>query len=212
MGAKQKVFCIGFSKTGTTSLDQALKALGYRVMGPVGLNDKHIARDVLKLTLPIVEQYDAFADNPWPIIYRELDQHFPGSKFILTIRDSESWIKSAVDHFGVKIKPMHVWIYGVQTAAGNESVYIERYERHNREVQEYFKKRPGDFLLLDIKDPDPWGKICTFLGCTRPDIPYPHVNKAGEWKTGKRQRWWKKYLTHPARDFSRKLFGLPPKR
>ncbi len=209
---KQKVFCIGFSKTGTTSLELALEALGYRVMGPVGIENKNIGRDVLKLTFPLVEQYDAFQDNPWPIIYKELDQQFPGSKFILTTRDSASWIKSAVDHFGVKIKPMHVWIYGVKTAAGNESVYIERYERHNREVQEYFSQRPDDFLLLDLKDPDPWSKVCAFLGCERPDIPYPHANKAGEWKKGKRQRWWKKYLTHPVRDFFRKLFGLPPKR
>lgn len=209
---KQKVFCIGFSKTGTTSLELALEALGYRVKGPVGLEDKNIAKNVYQLTFPLVEQYDAFQDNPWPIIYKELDEKFPGSKFILTRRDSQSWIKSAVDHFGTKVKPMHVWIYGVKTAAGNEDVYIARYERHNREVMEYFANRPGDLLVLDLKEPDPWGKLCAFLGCEVPNIPYPHANKAGEWKSGKRQRWWKKYLTHPVRDFFRKLFGLPPKR
>ena len=39
----------------------------------------------------------------------------------------------------------------VKTAAGNEDVYIARYERHNREVMEYFANRPGDLLVLDLK-------------------------------------------------------------
>jgi UDP-N-acetylmuramate-alanine ligase len=38
-----KVFCIGFHKTGTTSLAVALKTLGYRVTGPNGVHDPDIA-------------------------------------------------------------------------------------------------------------------------------------------------------------------------
>ena len=81
-----KVFCIGFHKTGTTSLKMALKILGYRVTGPNGRHDKNIGRNVEALARRIVPKFDAFQDNPWPIIYRFLDKEYPGSKFILTVR------------------------------------------------------------------------------------------------------------------------------
>ena len=47
----------------------------------------------------MVEQFDAFEDNPWPLLYRELDERFPGSKFILTRRPTENWINSQVKDF-----------------------------------------------------------------------------------------------------------------
>ena len=84
----------------------------------------------------IVPKFDAFQDNPWPIIYRFLDKEYPGSKFILTIRPSDKWIGSVTDHFSKGRPPMREWIYGPGKAnpIGNEAVYVERYERHNREV------------------------------------------------------------------------------
>ena len=81
---KAKVFCIGFHKTGTTSLELALKKLGYRVTGSFGTKDPDIAEKVHEMAYAMVPEYDAFEDNPWPILYRELDERFPGSKFILT--------------------------------------------------------------------------------------------------------------------------------
>ena len=97
-----KIFCIGFHKTGTTSLETALTMLGYRVTGCNGINDPDIEKNVLKMAFELVGQYDAFQDNPWPIIFKELDEKFPGSKFILTLRDSKSWRHSQVKHFGQK--------------------------------------------------------------------------------------------------------------
>jgi hypothetical protein len=44
---KTKVFCVGFHKTGTTSLALALEILDYRVAGPTGINDPNIAKNVL---------------------------------------------------------------------------------------------------------------------------------------------------------------------
>ncbi len=38
----------------------------------------------------LVAQYDAFQDNPWPIIYKGLDVKYPDSKFILMLRDPDS--------------------------------------------------------------------------------------------------------------------------
>lgn len=177
---KTKVFCIGFHKTGTTSLELALKRLGYSVVGSFGTKDPDIAGKVHEMAYALVENYDAFEDNPWPILYQELDQKFPGSKFILTRRPAEAWIRSQVKDFAKTQTPMRRWIYGENAGCpeGNEATYIERYERHNREVLEYFKNRPNDLLVFDLPKSDGWTQLCPFLGHDIPDQAFPHANKA----------------------------------
>ena len=177
---KPKVFCIGFHKTGTTSLGRALTRLGYRVTGSFGTKDPDIVAKVHALAYAKVRQYDAFQDNPWPVLYRELDAQFPGSKFILTRRPSDAWIRSQVRDFARTETPMRRWIYGEDAGhpEGNESTYIARYERHNREVLEYFKDRPHDLLVIDLPNDDGWTRLCAFLGVPVPAEPFPHANKA----------------------------------
>jgi hypothetical protein len=175
-----KIFCIGFHKTGTKSLAEALRTLGYRVTGPNGVKDQDIGKNVLGMAYELVEIYDAFQDNPWPIIYKEMDKKFTDSKFILTLRDSGSWIKSQVRRFGRRETPMRKWIYGVGCPEGNENIYIRRFEEHNREVLEYFKDRSKDLLVLDLSQGDGWDKLCPFLGVEIINGLFPHTNKAGK--------------------------------
>lgn len=175
---KTKVFCIGFHKTGTTSLAVALKMLGYRVTGPNGTKDPDIADKVHEMADRLSEEFDAFQDNPWPILYREMDARWPGSRFILTRRSTDSWIRSQVKDFGLRETPMRRWIYGAGCPEGNERVFVERYERHNREVVEYFRERPDDLLVLDLASGIGWPRLCEFLGHPVPDAPFPHANKA----------------------------------
>jgi hypothetical protein len=177
---KDKVFCIGFHKTGTTSLELALKKLGYRVTGSFGTKDPDIAEKVREMAYAMVPEYDAFEDNPWPILYRELDGRFPDSKFILTRRPSDAWIRSQVKDFALTETPMRRWIYGDDAGCpeGNEDTYVARYERHNREVLDYFKDRPDDLLVIDLPNDNGWSKLCPFLGVEAPDEPFPHANKA----------------------------------
>jgi len=171
-----KVFCIGFHKTGTKSLAAALTRLGYRVTGPNGVNDPEIARNVYAMAFDLVERFDAFQDNPWPLLYKELDRRCPGSKFVLTIRSSESWIRSQVGHFGSQVTPMRQWIYGAGCPAGNEELYVRRYESHNRDVLAYFKDRPDDLLVMNLAAGDGWNKLCPFIEKGTPDLPFPHEN------------------------------------
>lgn len=175
---KTKVFCIGFHKTGTTSLGAALANLGYRVAGAAGISDPNIEKNVLPMAYDLVEKYDAFQDNPWPIIFKELDAKYPGNKFILTVRNSESWIKSQVNHFGRNETPMRRWIYGVGCPEGNEAIYVKRFENHVEEVRRYFQDRPEDLLVLDLAKGDAWENLCPFLGVDNPGIEFPHANKA----------------------------------
>ena len=189
---KPKVFCIGFHKTGTTTLEVALKKLGYRVTGSFGTKDPDIADKVHEMSYAMVEKYDAFEDNPWPILYKELDERFAGSKFILTRRPAEAWIRSQVRDFASTETPMRRWIYGESAGCpeGNEDTYVARYERHNREVRDYFKDRPDDLLIFDLPADASWDRLCAFLGQEIPDEPFPHANKAS--LSRKLKNWFKK--------------------
>ena len=175
-----KIFCIGFHKTGTTSLAVALKALGYRVTGPNGVNDPDIAKNVHAMTDQLVRKFDAFQDNPWPIIYKDLDRRYPGSKFILTLRDTNQWLKSQVKYFGERESEMRKWIYGAGCPVGNEETYVRIFDEHNRDVVAHFSERPDDLLVMELAKGDGWEKLCPFLGKKIPDVPFPHVNKGSD--------------------------------
>lgn len=195
-GIKKKVFGIGFHKTATSSLAEALRELGYSVTGPNGVNNPNIAKEAFDIAKSLVSKFDAFQDNPWPILYRELDQSYPNSKFILTIRSSEDWIKSVVRHFGGEVTPMREWIYGVGNPISNEHIYLSTYNRHNREVLAYFQNRSNDLLVLAITEGDGWEKLCPFLGEKIPNTPFPCKNQAGareRWEKKRGKFLWKKY-------------------
>ena len=177
-----KIFCIGFHKTGTTSLAEALTELGYRVTGPNGVEDPDIGHHVHALADELIPQFDAFQDNPWPLLYRRLDEQYPNSRFILTLRDPDSWIRSQVKHFGTDETPMRRWIYGADRGCpqDNEAHYLEYFNAHNQAVRDYFQDRPNDLLTLSLIDGDGWDKLCRFLDKPVPGRAFPHVNKAGD--------------------------------
>lgn len=192
MSKKTKVFVVGFHKTGTSSLATALTILGYKVCGA----QNHLSRPLINGNLePFVElakKYDAFEDDPWPILYKEMDKHFPGSKFILTYRDPEKWYRSCYNHFYDETTAIRDYIYGDGRPLGNEENFKKVYLQHIADVKEYFKNRPDDFLIMDLAAGDGWQKLCNFLNEPVPDIPFPHVNKG-------------LYTKHP-RSLSKKLW------
>jgi hypothetical protein len=167
-----------------------------RTLGDVAYFET-IEKYVYDTAFDIVDRFDAVQDTPWPILYKELDQRYPGSKFILTIRDTDKWFNSVIKHFkGHKI-PMHQWIYGVPKAKGYKNAYIKRYEAHNRDVIEYFKDRPNDLLVMDITKGDGWEKLCPFLGKEIPPVSFPKQNTSSQ---KSRQLWQrsKKFLEKTA--------------
>lgn len=174
---RPKVFGIGFHKTGTKSLASALRTLGYRVTGPNGTLDPDIATRVHAMARELSAQFDAFQDNPWPIVFREMDALHPGSRFVLTVRAPAAWIRSVVRYFGTRESPMREWIYGAGSPVGNEARYLERYEQHNAAVLAHFRARPDDLLVLDLTRGDGWAPLCRFLGAPIPDVPFPYLNR-----------------------------------
>ncbi|HSC19729.1 MAG TPA: sulfotransferase [Rhizomicrobium sp.] len=200
-----KVFGIGFQKTGTSSLDAAVRLLGYCADGGVFINTPNKKSSlwiappltnakVLERVLPIAREKEAFSDNPWPLLYRELESLFPDSKFVLTVREPQRWLQSLVRHFGGSESDMLEWLYGVRSVAGNEARCLQIYEAHNSAVREHFAARPNALLELDIEKEPRWNELCAFLGKPVPQQPFPRANtgtererkRAGVWRMLKR--------------------------
>ena len=177
-----KIIGVGFQKTGTSTLREALKILGYSVKDTTPRALIPILRGNFKKVLKIIRNYDALEDTPWYMIYKELDELIPGSKFILTIRDEEAWYWSVSKHIGDLRAAHHEWIYGRGKGLPKDDKEntINIYNRHNADVIEYFKDRPNDLLILDFTIGDKWEKLCDFLGKELPELPFPHYNKTAE--------------------------------
>ncbi|MCA9553026.1 MAG: hypothetical protein KC933_23520 [Myxococcales bacterium] len=185
-GRDGKVFCIGFHKTGTTSMGTLLRALGYRAVSAYRTRDPAFVADLAAGRLDdlfrVADRAQAFEDNPWPLFYRALDARYPGSRFILTVRDPDRWLKSLVNHFGgqeAPDSPMRAFIYGPGRGdpRGHEAVYRARFEAHRAEVEDYFAGRPKDLLVVDIAEPGALSKVCAFLGHAPPFDRMPHENR-----------------------------------
>jgi len=181
-----KVFGIGFHKTGTTSLGAALDALGYATCDGAGAVREAVGHaEMMRLLreqqlepiMSVAERYDAFTDNPWFLLFRDLDRRFPGSKFILTVRDERRWLESAVRYFGQTDSEMRAWIYGTGRPAGNEQRWLARYREHIEQVKTHFRHRPDDVLVVDWEQGGGWEDLGKFLGRTTPSGAFPHLTK-----------------------------------
>lgn len=204
--SKTKIFVVGRNKTGTTSLKKAFEDLGF----PVG--DQRVAERLYQDYYfagdfgPIIrycKSAQVFQDVPFsaPDTFRHLDKAFPGSKFILTVRDdAEQWYQS-ISRFHAKkwgrggrvpttedLKEA-VYIrkgapYNTVRLHGtpdddpyNKEIMIAHYQRHNQDVMDYFRDRPDDLLVINVSDPTAYQRLVEFLGVNSPYDDFPWVNR-----------------------------------
>ncbi len=185
----KKIFGLGWCKTGTTSLERGLVELGYN--GPVseGVNAlKCIEKEDYDGLHNIIEPYDYFCDYPWfyKDLYKYLDQRYPDSLFILTKRQTTSWHNSNKSWFGDSSRPNRYNSPVIKSIYGDLESCVEKYEKHNSEVIEYFKDR-DNFLLFCPVEGETWDNLCNFLQCDN-----PHPGKEFLWEnkqTYKETRW-----------------------
>jgi hypothetical protein len=177
----EKVFGIGWAKTGTTTLGSCLEILGYSHQGQDLDLVYDVERGYLERIFSVVDLFDVFEDWPWILLYKELDQRYPNSKFILTIRDTDKWWRSYQNHVATRgarsdIGRIRKIIYGFEDGLQHRQAYVERYERHNADVLRYFEQRPKDLLVMNWENGDGWPQLCRFLGKPIPKQPLPHAN------------------------------------
>lgn len=204
-----KVFCIGFNKTGTTSVREALEELGYRIGSQPEAEmfvDDWACRDFVRI-IDYCTASDAFQDVPFslPFTFQALDAAFPGSKFVLTVRrDSETWYRSLTTFhaklFGAGKMPTEDdlaranyrfkgWILLLMQKlyafpAGdpyNKACLVQAYEMHNAMVREYFRHRPADLLTIDLTSEDSYLQFCHFLGKPPQGRVFPWKNRTDSW-------------------------------
>lgn len=196
----QKMFGLGLSRTGTTSLNTALEILGFSSCHfPADPITQIQVRRFLEsgqgsLRLSLLETLDSLTDTPVCCIFKGLDAAYPQSKFILTLRDKEAWLDSCERYWqevsipSFRENPMqHSYarainrhLYGVEHF--NRRNFSRTFERYHRNVDDYFSRRPGQLLKLRICHGEGWQKLCSFLGSPVPDVPFPEQNKQ---RTGK---------------------------
>lgn len=204
-GGKPKIFCIGHNKTGTTSIQKALIDFGY-VVGNQAKAERLIHAYKTRNFEPIIRYCrtaEAFQDIPFslPYLYVVLDQCFPKSKFILTVRQSadqwyESLIRFQAKRFGKGILPnadvlrddsyrYRGFSYDVKKIVydtDDDNLYdrsklIEFYNAHNGAVIDYFRFRPNDLLVLDLSTKGAYQNFCRFIGKEPLYDDFPWLNK-----------------------------------
>ena len=172
-----KVIGIGQPKTGTTSLGRAFRDLGLAHATWDTRLVNELMEGELAHILAAADKFDSFEDLPWshPYVFPLLDERYLGSKFILTTRDPDSWLKSLKAHFTTERTAEQYRIQDFEDKADNlRQAFIER----DSAIQEYFADRKDDLLIIRVCDGEGWEKLCPFLGVDVPNTPFPHMNRS----------------------------------
>jgi hypothetical protein len=207
-----KVIGAGFGRTGTRSLKAALELLGY---GPcyhmsTVIAEPYRVRQWLDVGEGRSHDWDTIFDGfesavDWPAssYWRELAEHHPAAKVILTVRDPERWYESVVSTVfaGALAKgrpPLRRrvirWLiarrapdFALYPRMAKATVFdrlfdgrlddrahvLRVYEEHQTAVKAAL---PADRLLVfDVRDG--WEPLCAFLGAPVPPEPFPQVNE-----------------------------------
>lgn len=166
-----KVFCLGWLKTGTTSFGNAMRRLGFL---HCGYDDDVFRRwyknEQLARVLEYASRFESFDDLPWnkSDFLPQIDSAFPNSKYVLLLRDEQAWLSSYLR-----------WTrkHG-RTVDVDADKQLESFRVHNEIVTQYFADRePGVLLPMNIFEGDGYPKLCGFLNVPVVDEPFPHVNK-----------------------------------
>ena len=200
-----KIFCIGYNKTGTTSLSCVMSNNNISVapQQPFEYNlESYFYENYNTFTNMIKYDYyniTFFQDVPFslPYFYKFLDKEFPNSKFILTVRDDENeWYDSLIRFYkkifinfhnphkidsyvykGILFKILTKTWEAPKYDPYNEKILKESYLKHNQDVENYFKNT-NKLLKINLKDKNLKEKIENFLDYKFKNKDIPHLNKS----------------------------------
>lgn len=171
-----KLFGVGLSRTGTTSLTKALQALGVRARH-FPLSDREVAH------------FEALTDVSIACQFERLDRMYPGSRFIYTVRERESWVASVQAFFEgqrnalakmkhpahrVQVRAVRRAMFGTeQPETLSRAQWLALYEAHDARVRAHFADRPEALLAMDVVGGQGWEVLVPFVA---PWTRFPHTN------------------------------------
>jgi len=197
-----KVVGAGLGRTGTYSLKLVLEQL---LGGPcyhmreVFSHPEHIPlwHQAFKGRMPdwhkMLNGFSAAVDEPASCFWYELSQAYPEALVILSVRDPESWWKSAdntilndarneappgpplVSEWHAMVIEMNHFLF--PKGVDDKNAAIEAFELHNQKVRETISSH----RLLEWRATEGWAPICKALDLPIPDEPFPHKNTTREW-------------------------------
>jgi hypothetical protein len=179
----EKVFGIGWAKTGTTSLGRALEILGYNHVGQRMDLVEELMNGNERRVWEVADTADAFEDWPWILLYRRLHERFPAAKFVLTCRDERSWLGSYRAMLGrepanrSKIGDIRRFIYGFDVATASDETLLSRVRSHNEAVRAFFVDKRDRLLVVNWGAGDGWPELCSFLDRPVPSVDFPRENR-----------------------------------
>ena len=179
----EKVFFIGFAKTGTISLLAVMANIfGFKGFHGGGRDlhrtkDETIAEELRRRGYSeMLNDCDVYIDweylsNKFKIVYK----HFPDAKYIFNTRNIDDWIESLKRHHSMLSQDAIAksgWHFM------DEGERREYYDNHTKKILDFFKDKHDQFLVLDICSGDGYEKLCPFLGLDIPDEPFPHFHRS----------------------------------
>jgi hypothetical protein len=186
----KKIFGIGWAKTGTTSLGVALDTLGFNHRSQDLNLVEAWAQAKYELIFDYTDRYDSFDDWPWLLMYEQFNQRYPDAKFVLTIREETTWLRSYESMLadqGMASEQMNVIrsrLYGLDFPNVSPADLVGTYRQHNEDIMSYFADKPGKLLVADWSGGHGYPELCSFLGLPVLEEPFPHANKAMDRKVG----------------------------
>jgi hypothetical protein len=179
---KRKIFCIGFNKTGTSSLHDFFIECG---LGSIH-NDSWPNYTKVDNGKKYFNQ-QCYSDGEQSD-FVQLDNWFPGSLFIFNTRDEKSWLYSRVKHVmryneNVNLSTIHTNNHYGKMARDfffDEKVAISKwlaeYKIYRKQVESYFDGR-NDLLVLDVTKENWKDKILQLLNEQNYRHNVPNLNK-----------------------------------
>ena len=194
-----KVVGAGVGRTGTNSLKLALEEL----LGQPCHHMFEIFTDPAQIPLwtdaiegkavdwsTMPGDFGAVVDWPAASFWPELSEANPDALVLLSVRDPESWYRSASNTifqtFDHAPPEMRQWLDSVRYLLRNRfsdqfddpTVMMDAFERHNDAVRDAFTPE----RLLEWTPTDGWEPICERLGLDVPDHPFPKTNDTNQWR------------------------------
>ena len=177
---RPRIFGIGLNKTGTTSFHRAMTILGFESLHWGGPPIRRLVEAAADAGEPLLAgldpRFDAFSDiEALSTRFQLLDEQYPGSHFVLTVRPIDDWIDSRRRHVENNVRRKAAGEYDGNFLVVDEDQWRTHWESHVARVRDYFACR-ADFLEIDITNGGGWRPFAELLGVAEPDVPFPWVN------------------------------------